>query len=185
MDQSSASDKLVVLLTGPVGGGKTAAAEALAETLRNAGRRAAFIDLDLVYCMARQSDGFADEDVWRTARRGAAALADRFFEDGLDAVIVEGSFHNEQECGDVRAHLRCNAQTKVVALNVSYPETARRVEADPATDRIVSRDPHVLRYLHAQFVNALPFLETAGLVVHSDSLTPAQIAGTIAGTILK
>ena len=166
-----------------MGGGKSTAAEALADVLREAGRVPAVIDLDLVYCMARQKEGFGDEGVWRIARRAAASLAGRFFGDGLDLVIVEGSFHDESECGDVRDALNTDVETKVVALNVSYEETVRRVEADPAADRVLSRDPKVLRYLHSRFVEALPFLVNVGFVIDADALTPLDTARAIASRV--
>lgn len=185
MDQGLAADRLLILLTGPVGGGKTTVAEALAKTLRKAQRAAAVIDLDVLYCMARQSDGFGDEVVWETARRGAAALANHFFDSGLDAVIIEGSFHNEGERDDVTNHLRHDAHTILVALKVSLNETVRRVEADPAPDRVLSRNPEVLRYLHSEFETALPFLNASGAVIEADSLSPAYLAEAILERILK
>jgi adenylylsulfate kinase-like enzyme len=84
--------QMLVVITGPVGGGKSTVALALADRFRESRRTAAVIDLDVVYCMARQGEGFDEANVWNTARHGAAALADAFFAEGMEAVIVEGEF---------------------------------------------------------------------------------------------
>ena len=121
-------EPLLVVLTGPVGGGKSTVALALATRLRASGHPTAVIDLDLVYCMARQRDGFADEDTWRTARRGAAVLADAFFDSGAGVVVVEGGFFTREECEGLADHLTSNARMSVVTLNVSFDQALHRAQ---------------------------------------------------------
>lgn len=173
----------LVLLTGPVGAGKSTVALAVATRLRTGGCPAAVIDLDLVYCMARQRDGFADEGTWRTARRGAASLANVFFDDGARVVVVEGGFFSDEECDEVCDHMTSSTALELVALDVSFEEALRRAQADPHPGRVVSRDPEFLRALHGQFTDALPFLRVRGLVVDADRSSPDEVAVSIGESI--
>ena len=124
-------ERLLVVLTGPVGGGKSAVALALATRLRASGHPTAVIDLDLVYCMARQRDGFADEETWRTARRGAAVLADEFFDSGAKVVVVEGGFFTQEECDGLCDHIASGRRLRLVTLNVSFERALHRAQSDP------------------------------------------------------
>ena len=91
------TEPLLVIITGPVGGGKSTVALALADHFRATGQMTAVIDLDRVYIMARQIDGYGEASIWAVARRGAAALADSFYADGIQVVIVEGEFFTRDE----------------------------------------------------------------------------------------
>ena len=166
-----------MLLTGPVGGGKSTVALAIAERFREVDRSAAVIDLDLVYCMSRQRDGFNEMDVWHTARRGAAALADVFFACGLDIVVVEGGFFSQHACDDLREHLGSVVLGMFVTLNVSYEETLRRARADPG--RVTTSDPNFLRRLYGEFEGALPFVRGSSLMIEAGRRTPSELADLI------
>jgi hypothetical protein len=74
-------------------------------------------------------------------------------------------------------------EKRFVTLDVSYPEALRRVRADPDTSRVGSRDPQVLRFLHAQYMAALPFLNSSSVVVDADRSTAQELARSIAGTV--
>ncbi len=178
------SERLLVVLTGPVGGGKSTVALALATQLRAYGHPTAVIDLDLVYRMARQRDGFADEKTWRAARRGAAVLTDAFFECGARVVVVEGGFFTQEEFDGLRDHVASSARLRFVTLKVSFEQALHRAKSDPNTSRVVSRDAEVLRLLHEQFAEALPFLRASSLVVDADQLSPIELARSIAESVL-
>jgi molybdopterin-guanine dinucleotide biosynthesis protein len=169
----------LILLTGPVGGGKTTTAGAIANRIRQTGLAAAAIDLDPLYCMARQADGYGDPTTWELTRRSAGRLAAEFLEGGIDVVVIEGGFHSAAECDDVRSQIPTHVSWNLVTLNVSYEETARRVESDPAVDRVDSRNPRILRRLYSGFSNALPFLTSSGLVIEADSLLPEEVANVV------
>ena len=168
---------MLVVITGPVGGGKSTVSLAVADRFRQSGRMAAVIDLDMVYCMARQAQGYDELSVWTTARHGAAALADAFFADGIDAVIVEGEFFTQAELDVLCDSLATPVELRFVSLVVSYEQALRRVLGDPS--RGASRDPEFLKRLHAQFVAALPFLRAASRMVEADRQTPGELAACI------
>ena len=67
------SNQHLIVITGPVGGGKSTTSVALAACLRSRGLRTAVVDLDDVYCMALQGNDFAEEDTWSAARRACGA----------------------------------------------------------------------------------------------------------------
>jgi shikimate kinase len=179
----SLTERLLVVITGPVGGGKSTVALALADLLHEAGRSTAAIDLDLVYCMGRQTTSFGEVNTWTTARRGAAALADAFFAEGIHVVIVEGEFFTQGELDALRNHLLTPVQHRFVTLEASYEQALRRVSGDAS--RGMSRDPQFLKRLHAQFLEALPFLRACSLVVDTDQQTAAELAKTIRDAVLS
>ena len=83
----------LIVISGPIAAGKSAAARALAREVERRGKTAAAIDLDLVYEMLEHDGARKDDEAkWTRARRAAAALANRFATDGVDVVIVEGDF---------------------------------------------------------------------------------------------
>lgn len=178
------TEHLLVVLTGPVGGGKTTTALALATRFRALGLPAATIDLDELYLMARQRDGFDDELVWGVARRGAAALADVFFSTGVSAVVVEGGFFTHDERSGLVDCLATRARLVAVTLQVSFDQALERVQADPDPGRVVSRDPAVLRWLHNQYVEALPYLTATSLMVDAGSVPADEVADRIAESVL-
>jgi shikimate kinase len=180
---SDPARQMLAIVTGPVGGGKSTVALALADRIRAAGRSAAVIDLDLVYCMARQVEGFDEANVWSVARRGAAALADAFLAEGMEVVIVEGEFFNRGELDALRGNLATPVEHRFVTLVVCYEEALRRVSGDPS--RGASRDPHFLKRLHSAFVEALPYLRAASLLVEADQDTPREIAELISDAVLQ
>ena len=167
-------ERLLVVLTGPVGGGKSAVALALATRLRASGHPTAVIDLDLVYCMARQRDGFADEETWRTARRGAAVLADEFFDSGAKVVVVEGGFFTQEECDGLCDHIASGRRLRLVTLNVSFERALHRAQSDP---NIFSRTG-------VSAEARLPFLWANSLVLDADRPSPVELARSIAESVL-
>ena len=173
---------LLVLLTGPVGAGKSTTALALAGHLRKVGRSVAVIDLDQVYCMVRQLEGFSEAAGWDAARRGAAALADSFFASGLDVVIVEGEFFTPDECRQLRDHLDSEPEEICFTLMVSYEQVLQRAQGD--LTRGASRDPKFLKWLHDNFVIAIPYLEKVSVLVQADHPSSEDVAAFIAEAVL-
>jgi predicted kinase len=167
----------LIILTGPVGGGKSTVALRLAEWLRALGERVAVVDLDLLADMARPSLGTGDTDLWQTARRACAGLADGFFRQGFDTVIIEGEFFSPAELDALRDGLATSVALQFVTLDVSYEQTLARVSGDPT--RGLSRDPAFLRRMHEQYRVALPFLRSVGPVIPADTALPEALAEEI------
>ncbi len=168
---------MLVIVTGPVGGGKSATALRLAARLRAAGHSLAVIDLDLVAGMARPRKDYGAPDLWQIARRACADLADAFYRQGFDAVIVEGEFFSPAELAALREGLATPVALRFVTLDVSYEQALVRVSGDPT--RGLSRDPAFLWRMHQQYLAALPFLRSAGPVLAADEPSPEELAEAI------
>ena len=96
----------MLVISGPIASGKSSAASAVAADVRRGGRTAAVVDLDRLYMMLDDASPMDDDAVWRLARHGAAALTDQFVADGVDLVIVEGTFWSASERGEFTSHTR-------------------------------------------------------------------------------
>src|SRR5438552_13281037 len=98
---------LLVVLNGPIGSGKTTVSVAVAGLIERSGHRAASIDLDEVWAMVdHQRPRRGEVPEWSLARRGVAALADTFFADGVDVVVVDGPFYEAVERAQLLDGLR-------------------------------------------------------------------------------
>ena len=170
----------LLLLTGPVGVGKSTSAQAAARHLRAGGLAVACVDLDQLYCMVRQSEGFGDPSTWRLARQTAALLAESFFNRVADVVIVEGGFLTQAELDDLTDALRSRPKLKFVSLHGSYETVHARVMADTDPGRVASKVPAILRGLYAEYQQALPFLLKATTCVQLDHLDPTRVGWELA-----
>jgi shikimate kinase len=177
-------NKALVVITGPVGAGKSTTSQALARALQSRNVSAAVIDLDEVYCMARQQADFNDRSMWTTARRAAAALTESFFASGLNTVIVEGGFLSVIEYGELRQHLTSEVNEFFFTLLTSASTALYRAQTDPNPGRVVSRLVEVQANLYAEFTEALPFLRETSVVIEADSSHPEVLAETMTQKIL-
>ncbi len=167
-----------MIITGPVGAGKSTTAQAVARGLQSRNVSTAVIDLDEVYCMARQQADFNDREMWATARRAAAALTESFYASGLQAVIVEGGFLSILEFAGLRQHVTTEVNEFFFTLFTSAPTALHRAQTDPNPGRVVSRLPEVQTDLYAEFSEALPFLREASVIIEADS-RPAELLAEI------
>jgi energy-coupling factor transporter ATP-binding protein EcfA2 len=175
-------ERAFLIITGSVGAGKSTLALALAELLRReSAMTVAVIDLDIVYCMLRQKDGFAELELWPVARRACAALTASLFAHGFDAVVLEGEFFTPLHFEEVLAEAPDLPPSTRFTLNVSYAETLRRVALDPS--RGASKNPEFLMQLHTGFVAALPFLRQHTTIMEADRQTPRELAVQIAAQL--
>jgi hypothetical protein len=179
--QVHSSEPLLIVMTGPVGGGKSTTGLALARSLRRPDFAVAVIDLDQMYGFVRQQDGYGEPTAWVRARQGAAALANSLFETGMAAVIVEGEFFNAEELGTLTAPLRANVVRRFFTLRLSYERALERVQGDPS--RGASKDPLFLKELHAMFIRALPFLAAESVVIDTDELALDEVVARLVAAL--
>jgi molybdopterin-guanine dinucleotide biosynthesis protein len=172
---------LLVVVNGPIASGKSTLAQALGRELRERGRRAAVIDLDLLYDMLDHRPK-SDEALWLLARQASALLADRFWAAGIDAVVVEGSFSDAPKRAALLEGLTTEVKPRIVTLRVSFAEALRRAQGDPT--RGLSRDPTFLAGAHADFAARLDPAGTTDLVVDTEQTTPERLAAELADSLL-
>lgn len=165
----------LIVVTGPVGGGKSTTAIALAALLRSAGRTAAVVDLDDVYGMAQQGPGWTELAAWTSARLGCGALATAFFDTGIDDVVIDGEFFDAAMVADLLKPVSPDVTVTWFALLVSYPDTLRRVQDDENRIGLPSSNPNFLKQLHDQYTGALPFLRENFVCLDADHRPVEQL----------
>jgi shikimate kinase len=178
-------NKTLIVITGPVGAGKSTTSQALARALQSRNVSTAVIDLDEVYCMARQQADFNDRAMWSTARRAAAALTESFYFSGLNTVIVEGGFLSVLEFAELRQHVTTEVNEFFFTVLTSASTALHRAQTDPNPGRVVSRLAEVQVNLYAEFTAALPFLREASVIIEADSRPAESLAETMAQKILS
>jgi len=171
---------LLIVITGPVGGGKSSTAQALSRVLQG-NSLVAVIDLDHVYGFARQADEPDDDVAWQRARRGAAGLAMAFFDAGLSMVIVEGEFFTAEELNALLASIPASVARRVITLQVSYTQMWARVQGDPSRD--MSKNPTFLQAMSVKFEEALPFLRQVSTVIDADTPTRNDVVRQLVGIV--
>ncbi len=165
----------LLVISGPIAAGKSTVASALAATFRKSGRSVAVVDLDRLYMMLDDPAPMSDPSHSREARRAAAALTDHFVLDGIELVILEGTFWTMSEREELTAALTTLVQPVFVTLHVSVEEALRRVQAD--SGRRASRDPAILRASHAAFGAVSPIPTDA--IIDSSSVTADAVSVAI------
>jgi len=173
----------LVVLTGPVGVGKSTTAAAAAQILRESGVTVACIDLDQIYCMIRQRSGFDDQGTWLSARQATAALAEHFFGRIASVVIVEGGFLTAAEQGELLEALKSKPRTEIITLHASFETVHTRVMADSDPGRVASKVPTILKQLYVEYEAALPFLREATTFIDSDNRDVEKVATQVAAML--
>lgn len=126
MDPQPAGSIPVIVITGPVGSGKSTVAEAMAELLGNRDIRHALIDLDYLRSVHPHPDG--DPFGVKLGLRNLAATWPNLLETGLRCVIVADVV--EDKAATLAAYESAMPGTKItiVRLNVPLPVILRRLE---------------------------------------------------------
>jgi tRNA uridine 5-carbamoylmethylation protein Kti12 len=171
---------LVIIVTGPIGAGKSTVAEALAVRLRRTGRLVAAVDLDEVVVTIGGFAGLTDE-AFAAARQVHGQVVRSWLDVGAD-VVVDGPFYSQDEEAPLLAALPPGAELRRVRLLVPYDVALERVTND-AMPRNASKDPHVLRRLHDRFDEMLTTMPEADLTYATAELGADEIAAAIASAL--
>jgi hypothetical protein len=166
-------------VTGPVGGGKSTTAIALAARLRLSEQTAAVVDLDDVYAMAKQGPGWGELTAWTSARQGCGALAAAFFDSGIDTVVIDGEFFDAGMVADLLKPVPPDVSVTWIALLLSFADTLRRVQADENRRGLPSSNPDFLKQLHDQYRRSLPFLHGHFVCLEAGRTPVAQLVETM------
>ena len=189
-----AEGRILVVVVGCSGAGKSTFARALGDRLAAGGVRTVAVDLDLVVEMACGHEGFpVTHEAWSGARRAAAGLVDGFFEAGVDLVVLEGDVWSSYMVGgdagvwyeawtDFVEQVCSDPETLLLALRVSYEEALRRVQGDEG--RGLSRDPEWLRKDQARFERALESLN-GWRVLESDGRRVGELVDEVIGSLVE
>jgi hypothetical protein len=172
----------LVVLTGPIGAGKSSVAELLARRVARSGRPTAVADLDDVAFMQR---GRIDlDEFWRRAGVAHAALVRSWFASGTDLVVAHGPFFEARSYDSLFATCPDGGRILHVLLRVAYDEALARVSADPdRAPEAMSRDPEFLRSTHETFAALEPDLPAVDLAIDTDDRSPSTIADGLVETV--
>ena len=174
----------LIVVTGPVAGGKSSSAASLAACLRTRGVTTAVVGLDELYLMGRQHpDKWDEPEIWLAGLRAAGTLAESFYASGLGAVVVEGEVFTEQEWRNLRTSVRPDVDVNFFTLVVSWEEVLRRRKADPTRPPLKPGAPWLKR-MHEKFLRSLGFLRDVSVCIDADTCDLDQRAALMADEVL-
>lgn len=187
---------LIVVISGPIGSGKTTVAQALGTSLRKAGRTVAVVGLDAVFKMIGGFEGLPGyasrthaelpssfSPAWfKAAREVHGRLVGSWFDRDAD-VVVDGPFLNAEAEAPFLRELPPDVELRRLRLLVSYDVALGRVMND-AMPRNLSRDPLFLRNAHEHFTELVPSMPAADWTFHSETVAPDDVAASVAESLL-
>ena len=172
------TQRMVIVITGPIASGKSSIARKLARELERTNVRVAVIDLDLIHDELKTDGSRPDEASWALARHEAATLANAFLHEGVAVVVAEGSFNRPDDRAALAQRLDPGLDLLYVTLRVSFEEALRRAHGDPTRGK--SRDPAFLGPYFAAVDRALATVPETDLVIDTEEMPPATAAAAIA-----
>jgi shikimate kinase len=173
-------EQQLVLVTGPIGAGKSTVARTLGAELARLGIDNAVVDLDDIVFM--QSTPAANpQEIWRRGRSVHAALVARWFQEGVHVVVAHGPFVGPDEESPLLVASPA-ARVRRLLLWVSYETAAERVQRD--SSRGLSADPDFLRQTHQRFREMAAAIPTPEWEIDTEVTSPGVIAELIACSIV-
>jgi hypothetical protein len=155
----------------------------IARAVERRGRRAATIDLDLMYEMLAREHVRKDDVVsWGRARRAAGALAQAFLDDGTDVVVAEGNFLEEEGRAEFVSLLRADTTVRFVTLTAPLAAALVRVERDPT--RGLSRDRAFLARHYDEVAELLRRRPDGDLCLDTGELTLEQATRAVVDWVI-
>jgi hypothetical protein len=189
---------MLVVVTGPIGSGKSTVCALLADRLVAApwqadargttplhhrrGQVVVGVDLDVVAEMVRAPGGLTDEH-WELAHHVHGSLVGAWLRSPVDLVLAHGPIYTRAENEALMATVPTGTSVLRVLLLVSFATARLRVSADPT--RGLSRDPEFLRSTYDRFASIRPTIEPCDLTVDTEKVPAESIAAEIVELILR
>jgi len=170
----------LIVITGPIGAGKSTVAHGLTERLRGVGRAVAVVDLDDVFEMGATWYEPA-AGAWQRAQAVHGALIAAWLRSGVDAVIAHGPFYTADDRAALLADLPTGVVQRWVMLLAPFEAALGRVADDP--DRNLSRDPGFLRASHERFNELLNDFPRCDWVFDTTSRSAEDIVATLGASL--
>lgn len=171
--------KLLVVIAGPIGAGKSTVADLLGKKLSAGnGATAAVVDLDDVAFMQH---GVPAHKLWRRGAIATRGLVDGWFAAKTDAVVAHGPFFESEGYEVLLGGLTGEVEVRHVLLRVTYETALARVTADHG--RGVSKEPQFLRATHERFKTLVETLPNPDFVFDTETLSVEEIAEAIAAAV--
>jgi adenylylsulfate kinase-like enzyme len=160
-----------IVITGPVGSGKTTTAGRLSELLREQDVSHALIDADQIRSFYPETSD--DPFNHQIAMKNIAAMSQTFAEAGARWLIVADVIEHD---GHREAYARAipTSRIVVVRLNVDFPSLEKRLRQREAPERVewyLKRAPELQELMERNGVG--------DLVIDIDNHTPHDVAGEI------
>lgn len=165
----------LVAIAGPIGAGKSAAAELLGQRLWASGITVSLADLDDVAFSQRAQ--LELPEFWRRAGIAHSGLVRSWFEAGVDVVIAHGPFFESRSYGSLFGAVPPDAARHHVLLRAPFEIALERVVSD--SDRrptAMSRNPEFLQATHQTFAELERDLPTIDLDIDTSQLTVPEVA---------
>lgn len=161
---------ILVLIVGPIAGGKSTVARALAERLRQSGEKVALVELDQIAEMALPT--LPD---WAIAHTIFNSVVGHWLRNPFTVVIAEGP-GNESEVNAVLAQVPSAASVVTVVLTSSFELAFSRAQADPT--RGISRDHQFLFNVFQSWERDMPHI-AHDLLIDTGSASVDESVATI------
>ncbi|HEY8591127.1 MAG TPA: hypothetical protein VIL55_16390 [Naasia sp.] len=170
----------LVVITGPIGAGKSTVSSLLAERLLGDGLTVVVADVDDVAAMAHTPAG-GEPATWEAAHRAHSALVRHWLTEGVDVVIAHGPIYTAMETAALLDGLPPATDVLKVLVSVDYDVALHRVAAD--TSRGLSRDPGFLRATHDRFARVIGEFGEVDLEFDTAATAPGSVVDRIADAL--
>jgi shikimate kinase len=171
----------LVVVTGPIGSGKSSVTKMLADRFSEAGRSAAVVDLDDIVVMLHAPLENVEQS-WQRARNVHGCLVGEWLSSGVDVVIADGPFYSQSETAALMQCVPTGIAARRVMLLSTYEVALQRVAGDPS--RGVSKDPVLLRMLYEEFARELPSIDPCEWTFDTSDCSIDDVVTTIARVLL-
>ena len=174
----SIASPLLLVITGPIGAGKSSVAELLGRRLARGGASVAIVDLDDIAFMQR---GRLDlDEFWRRAGVVHGAIVAGWFEQGVDVVIAHGPFFESDSYDDLFAAAPGDGAVRHLLLDVSFDQAFERVSADPERrPDALSRNADFLRSTHDAFRERVPDLPRVDATIETTGRSVSEVIDAV------